>query len=95
MDFNNCFLIWDLVEQQSVGDLIDSLTGGIVGSLPELWVCEPHTENWHFKLEQKYQNPHENEKLFQKWCKEIRTDGGGFNNSIDFLYWLEEVKKSC
>ena len=92
VNFNNSFLIWDPVEQQSVGDLIDSLSGGLVANIPESWVCLERDSNWRIKLKEKYTSPSENEKLFQKWCKEVRDDNKGFDNSLDFIYWLENIK---
>lgn len=69
-DFNKTVLLWDPLSQQSVGELIDSVTGGIVAVVPESWLCLEKDEMSSQNFEKKYSLYEYNNKKFCKWCEE-------------------------
>lgn len=89
-DFNKTILIWDFVDQQSVGELIDSMNGGLVMRLPKFWQCVPKNNNWSRTWQEKLIKIRLNSDYFKKWCDEVRDDKRVYARSIDFPYWMEK-----
>lgn len=90
LDFNKTLLFWDPVYQQTISELIDSLSGGWVADLPKSWVCIPKNPNWRVDLNTKHKAVEKNDVKFFAWKKEaIKTNpNAGF--CLEFVYWMEK-----
>lgn len=66
-DFKKHFVVWDMQYQQLLGTFFDSICGGIVGLLPQHWICVTNpSPKSHLPL-----MPKEEEcfQVYRRWLK--------------------------
>ena len=89
IDFNMCFLIWDISFQQCISEFLDVLSGGMVESLPIKWKAISRKENWHEELENSQVIIEKNFKRFINWKNKEFVQGETSDFTLEFIIWYE------